>query len=60
MQDDLLTEKRSAERLWKKREMQITRTINNMSKMYGELQGIMGSALPDIKKLSLPSGIDEK
>lgn len=59
MQEDLLTEKRSAERLWKKRETQIGRTINNMSKMYGELQGIMGTALPDIKKLSLPSGDEE-
>ena len=61
MQNDLLTEKRSMERSWKKRETQINRTVNNMSKMYGELQGIMGSSLPDIKKLSLPVGnIDEK
>ena len=56
MQDDLLTEKRSMERSWKKRETQINRTVNNMSKMYGELQGIMGPALPDIKKLSLSAG----
>lgn len=54
MQSDLLTEKRSMERSWKKREMQIGRTVNNLSKMYGELQGIMGPSLPDIKKLSLP------
>lgn len=54
MQEDLLTEKRSMERVWKKRETQIDRTINNVGKMYGELQGIMGKALPDIKTLSLP------
>jgi len=30
-----------------------------MSKMYGELQGIMGPALPDIQKLSLPTGNDD-
>lgn len=56
MQNDLETEKRSMERLWKRREAQISRTIGNISKMYGELQGIMGNALPDIKPLSLPEG----
>ncbi len=56
MQNDLETEKRSMERLWKRRETQISRTIGNISKMYGELQGIMGNALPDIKPLSLPDG----
>lgn len=59
MQSDLLTEKRAMERSWKRRETQIVRTINNVSKMYGELQGIMGSALPDIKTLQLESGEDE-
>lgn len=59
MQRDLETEKRSAQRLWKKREFQITRTLDNISNMYGELQGIMGSSLPDIKMLSLESGEDE-
>lgn len=58
MQEDLLTEKRSMERVWKKRETQIDRTIGNIGKMYGELQGIMGKALPDIKQLSLPSEND--
>ena len=47
------------ERSWKRRETQIVRTINNVSKMYGELQGIMGSALPDIKILQLESGENE-
>lgn len=56
MQQDLEAEKRSTERLWKRREMQITRTLGNISKMYGELQGIMGNALPDIKVLALPDG----
>lgn len=59
MQSDLLTEKRAMERSWKRRETQIVRTINNVSKMYGELQGIMGPALPDIKILQLESGEDE-
>lgn len=59
MQQDLDTEKRSMERLWKRRELQIERTLGNISKMYGELQGIMGNALPDIKLLSLPGGNGE-
>lgn len=54
MEEDLATERRSMERLWKKREMQIRRSIDNMAKMYGELQGIMGSALPEIRAFSLP------
>jgi len=28
--------------------------------MYGELQGVMGNALPDIKTLSLPQGGKKK
>lgn len=55
-QEDLETEKRSMMRIWKKREMQIQRSINNVSNMYGELQGIMGKSLPDIKHLSLDRG----
>lgn len=54
MEEDLATERRSMERLWKKREMQIRRSMDNMAKMYGELQGIMGSALPEIRVFSLP------
>jgi hypothetical protein len=54
MKADLDTEKRSMERGWKKRETQINKTLLNVSRMYGELQGTMGDALPDIKVLSLP------
>lgn len=56
MQTDLEMEKRSMERSWKRRETQIKRTLLNVSRMYGELQGSMGDALPDIKALSLPEG----
>ncbi len=54
MEEDLSTERRSMERSWKKREMQIRRALDNMAKMYGELQGVMGSALPEIRAFSLP------
>lgn len=56
MQEDLEYEKRAMERIWKKRETQIKKTLINASRMYGELQGVMGNALPDIKLLSLPEG----
>ena len=48
------------ERVWKKREMQIKKTLLNVSRMYGELQGVMGNALPDIKTLSLPQGEEKE
>jgi hypothetical protein len=56
MQIDLDYEKRAMERVWKKRDVQIKRMILNTSRMYGELQGIMGNTLPDIKVLSLSEG----
>lgn len=56
MQQDLDTEKRSIQRSFKKREMQIGRALDNISDVWGELQGIMGSALQEIKILSLPDG----
>lgn len=55
MQIDLNYERRAMERIWKKRETQIKRMSINASRMYGELQGVMGNALPEIKTFSLPS-----
>lgn len=59
MQQDLETEKRSTQRIWKKREMDIKKMIGNVVNMYGELQSIMGKSLPEIKILELPSGGEE-
>lgn len=58
-QDDLESERRSMERIWKKREIEIKRMLVNASKMYGELQGVMGNVLPEIKVFSLPEKIEE-
>lgn len=60
MQDDLDYEKRAMERIWKKREVQIQKTLLNASRMYGELQGVMGGALADIKTFALESGQEEE
>lgn len=61
LRNDLESEQRSTVRLWKKREMQINRMKNNIASLYGELQGIIGQALPSLPTLEtgLPM-IDQK
>ena len=55
MKVDLDSERRSMERIWKKREMQIVKAEMSISKLSGELEGIMGSSFPTIKQLVLNS-----
>ena len=59
MQQNLESEKRSMNTIWKKREGQINKSLDNLTGLYGDLQGIMGKSLPDIKLLSLPEGSDK-
>jgi len=54
MKDDLDSEKRAMEKVWAKREKQIQRVVQNIAGMHGDLQGIVGTALPQIKLLELP------
>jgi len=54
MKEELDTEKRAIQRIWEKREKQIERIISNTAGMYGDLEGLAGSALPNIKILELP------
>ncbi|MCB0832478.1 MAG: DUF2130 domain-containing protein [Bacteroidetes bacterium] len=54
MKADLDTEKRAMDRLWQKREKQIERVIQNTTRLYGELEGIMGISLPVVSTLELP------
>lgn len=59
LQDDLDQEKRAMKRIWSKREKQIERVIDNTTAMYGDMQGIIGTSLPQIESLelkALPSG----
>lgn len=60
MKIDLDSEKRSMERIWKRREMQIIKAESSIVKLAGELEGIMGSAFPTIKQLALDSGVDDE
>lgn len=58
MKSALDREKIVMQKVWATREVQITRLTDNTAKMYGEIQGIAGSALPEIEILEL-EGIDE-
>lgn len=55
LREDLDKEKRSITKIWAQREKQIERVITNTAVMYGDLQGIIGASLPQIKLLELES-----
>jgi hypothetical protein len=54
MQDELEKERRATESHWSKREKQLQLVIQNISGMYGDMQGIAGQSLPRIRVLELP------
>ncbi len=54
MATDLDREKKAMQRLWAKREMQISGVLEATVGMYGDLQGIAGSALAEIEGLETP------
>lgn len=51
MKDDLDKEKRAITKNWAKREKQIEKVILNTAGLYGDMQGIIGASLPEIKML---------
>lgn len=55
MQQDLESEKRAFQRVWKRREKQIDIVLENVAGMRGELEAVAGNraALPDVGPLSL-------
>ena len=55
MQDDLESEKRAFARIWKQREKQIAKVLDNTVGMYGTIRGIAGSSVETIESLELPS-----
>lgn len=56
MKSEISKERASSERQWKLREMQVTRLITGVAGIYGSMQGIAGSALPQVKNLELSDG----
>lgn len=59
MNTDLAKEKVAMEKLWAKREQQIKKVVISTARMYGDMQGIIGASLPEIKSLELESLTDE-
>ncbi len=53
MRQELEAEKRALNTCWKKREKQLERVLVSTSGLYGDLQGIIGSTLPQIEGMSL-------
>ncbi|MCP4612938.1 MAG: DUF2130 domain-containing protein [Planctomycetes bacterium] len=62
MQEDLDSEKRSMQRIWKKRETQIQKVMGNVTDIYATIEGLVGSqkVLPDIEPLSLEAVADDQ
>ena len=60
MQSDLESEKRSMQRIWKQREKQIDKVLENTIGMYGSIKGIAGNAIANVKALELPYSDEEE
>ena len=54
MRKDLADERQSMERIWSKREKQIELVIKGTAGLYGDMQGIAGSVIPEIEALQMP------
>ncbi len=59
MKDDLDREKRAMEKMWSAREKQLSRVIDNTARLYGDMQGLIGSKLEKVDYLEL-GGWDKK
>ncbi len=55
MQSDLIKEKNSMQRIWKQREKQIDKVVNNTINMYGSIRGIAGNAVQKVHLLEIDS-----
>jgi hypothetical protein len=51
LRNDFENEQRTVTRIWKRKEMQLNRMMKNLASLYGEMQGILGNALPTIQGL---------
>jgi hypothetical protein len=60
MKEDLESEKRSMQRIWKQREKQIDKVVTNTIDMYGSIKGIAGNAIQSVKALELPGAEEEE
>ncbi len=58
MKEHIDKEKRAYTKSWAQREKEIENLLTNTIKTHGDLQGIMGKSLPEIKQLELSSGAE--
>ena len=58
MKDDLEKEKKASTKHWAKRQKQLELVIANTAGMYGDIHGIIGTSLPEIKLLEIESEDD--
>jgi hypothetical protein len=54
LQSDLDSEKRAMGRIWKQREKQISKVLDNTIWMYGSIQGIVDNSIGSIEAPELP------
>lgn len=60
MKSSLDSEKRAMQRIWKEREKQIDKVVENTIDMYGSIRGIVGSAVQEVKALELNPYLEDK
>ncbi len=53
MQRDLNSERKAMEKIWSKREKQISSVLKNTAALYGDMEGIIGTSMPQIGTLEL-------
>ena len=51
MQQDLIREKNAHKKLWRQREKQFEKVVNNTINMYGSIKGIAGNKIPEVSFL---------
>lgn len=54
--EEIDTERKYFTKKWDKEEKNMTRVLQNTAGMYGDLQGLIGTALPKVQSLELPDG----
>lgn len=59
LQDELEKEKRYFSTKWGRQEKEIRKVLDHTHGMYGDLQGIVGRSLPEIKTLELPEKLKD-
>ncbi len=59
LQQELERERRWFSAKWSRQEKEIRKVLDNTHGMYGDLQGIIGRSLPEIKTFELPENTEE-